>query len=447
MFLTSRRTAILAALALAAGGCASTAPADRAASGAWVATWATAPQLTEPRNMPPEPGLSGNTLRQALRISIGGPAVRVHWSNEYGQSPLQIRAAHLARYTGGGAIDPASDRALTFGGRAGVTIPPGGKAVSDPVDFAAEAMADLALTTWFGEVPGDLTGHPGSRMTSWIQPGNAVTALSLAGGVPVERWYVMTGIDVVAPGAAAVAILGNSITDGRGSTTDGNDRWPDMLSRRLRANPATQHVAVLNLGTGGNCVLRACLGPAGVDRFHRDILDQAGVRWAIVFSGVNDIGGARGVAGSDSVARALIAAYQRMIGEARARGLRIFGGTILPFGGSGYSSPEHEAARVTVNEWIRTSGAYDAVIDFDAALRDPADPTRLRPDVDTGDHLHPNAEGYRLMGATIDLALFGAESAASPRQRTSSNDRWLFRQGDSPGNATNPLRAQPEQSP
>jgi lysophospholipase L1-like esterase len=355
--------------------------------------------------MPPAPGLAGNTLRQALRVSIGGSRLRVHFSNEYGPSPLVLRAVQLARYTGSGAIDVATARALRFGGQPGVTIAAGQAVVSDPLEFELTPMADLSLTTWFGDVPGDLTGHPGSRMTSYIQPGDAVAAASLGGGVATEHWYVMTGIDVVAPGAAAVAILGNSITDGRGSTTNGNDRWPDMLSRRLRANPATAQVAVLNLGTGGNCVLRACLGDAGVARYRRDILDQAGVRWAIIYEGVNDIGGGRGAAASDSIARALIAAYQQLIEQGHARGLRVYGATLLPFAGSGYASPEHEAARVTVNSWIRTSGVFDAVIDFDAALRDPSDPTRLDPTADTGDHLHPNAEGYRRMGEAVDLGL------------------------------------------
>ncbi|HEX9106830.1 MAG TPA: SGNH/GDSL hydrolase family protein, partial [Longimicrobiales bacterium] len=299
------------------------------------------------------------------------------------------------------------DRALSFGGKPGITIAPGQEAVSDALDFPLAPMEDVALSLAFGAVPPELTGHPGSRMTSYIQPGDVASSPSLASGVQTEHWYAMTSIDVVAPEpAAALGILGNSITDGRGSTTNGNDRWPDMLSRRLRANPATAQVAVLNLGTGGNCVLKPCLGPAGVERFAHQVLEQPGVRWVIVFEGVNDIGGVRGQAAADSVAEGLIAAYRLMIAQAHARGLKIYGATITPFGTSFYDSPQHQGVRSTVNEWIRTSRAFDAVIDFDAAVRDPAEPTRLRADVDSGDHLHLNANGYRVMGEAIDLALF-----------------------------------------
>jgi lysophospholipase L1-like esterase len=400
-----RRTRHVLIAGVLAAGC-SAPPPTPTSPDARVATWATAPQLTEPRNMPPAPYLTGNTLRQALRTSIGGSRPRISLSNEYGDRPMVIRSVHLARYAGAGAIDPGTDRALRFDGQPGVTIPQGGVAVSDPLDLALAPMADLAITIAFGDVPDSLTGHPGSRTTSYIRTGDAVSDPSLADGVTTDHWYVITAIDVVAPGAAAVAILGNSITDGRGSTTNGNDRWPDMLSRRLRADPATERVAVLNLGTGGNCVLRACLGPAGTARYQRDILDQPGVRWVVIFEGVNDIGGVRGAAASDSIADALIAAYAEMIRQGHDRGLRVYGATLLPFGGSFYWSPGHEAARASVNRWIRTNAAFDAVIDFDAALRDPTDPTRLRPDSDTGDHLHPNAEGYRRMAAAIDLALF-----------------------------------------
>lgn len=355
--------------------------------------------------MPPSPHLDGNTLRQALRVSIGGQRLRVHVSNEYGDAPLGIRAARLARYEGGGRVDTTTSEALAFGGRPGVTIAPGQAVVSDPVDRTVDPMTELALTIHFGDVPDALTGHPGSRTTSYLAPGDA-SGRSLPDAVPTDHWYVITGLDIVAPEAAAIAILGNSITDGRGSTPNGNDRWPDILSERLRGDPATTDVAVLNQGVGGNCVLRACLGPAGVDRYERDILDPPGVRWVILFEGVNDIGGASGAAGADSVARGLIAAYQEMIELGHARGLSVYGATLLPFGGSFYWSEAHEAARQAVNRWVRTSGAFDAVIDFDAALRDPADSTRLRNEVDTGDHLHPNAEGYRRMAGSVDLSLF-----------------------------------------
>jgi lysophospholipase L1-like esterase len=357
--------------------------------------------------MPPAPGLSGQTIRQALRVSIGGARLRVHFSNQWGKSPMEIRAVHLARYAGAGAIDPSTDRALSFGGKKGVTIAAGQEAVSDALDFPLAPMEDVALTIAFGQVPAELTGHPGSRMTSYIQPGDVVSTPSMASGVQAEHWYAMTSIDVISPKpAAAVGILGNSITDGRGSTTNGNDRWPDMLSRRLRAEAATARVAVLNLGIGGNCVLKPCLGPAGVERFPHQVLEQPGVRWVIVFEGVNDMGGARSPAAADSVSDGLIAAYKQMIEQAHARGLKIYGATITPFGASFYDSPQHQAIRSTVNEWILMSKAFDAVIDFDAAVRDPANPQQLRADVDSGDHLHLNANGYRVMGEAIDLGLF-----------------------------------------
>jgi lysophospholipase L1-like esterase len=223
--------------------------------------------------------------------------------------------------------------------------------------------------------------------------------------VRTDHWYLITGIDVVAPGGAAVVTLGNSITDGRGSGTNRQNRWPDELSKRLLSDPRTDHVAVLNMGIGGNCVLRACLGPAAVDRFDWDVLERSGVRWLIVLEGVNDLGQAS-AQNAPGVAQALIEAYQGMIARARAAGIRVYGATILPFGGSFYDTPEREAARQTVNNWIRTSGAFDAVVDFDAALRDPQAPTRLIEAGDTGDGLHPNEEGYRRMAAAIDLNLF-----------------------------------------
>jgi lysophospholipase L1-like esterase len=374
----------------------------------WIGAWEAAPQLTEPGNMPPAPGLSGNTLRQRIHPSLGGTQWRFRLSNEFGDGPLEIQSAHVARATSRDAIDPSSDLALRFGGRESVTLPRGEAATSDPISFAADPFSDIAITLYLARTPSGLTGHPGSRTTSLIVPGNHVSAANLGGSAATTlHWYVISGAEVRSRAAGAVVVIGNSIADGRGSTNDMNDRWPDDLARRL-AGAAGGHpsVAVLNAGIGGNAVVRGGLGPTALARFERDVLSQAGVRWVIVCDGVNDIGGSR----PDSVAAValhLIDAYSEMVRRAHARGIRVYGATVMPFGGSQYSSREHDAARVAVNAWIRRSGSFDAVIDFDAATRDPAEPSRLRADVDGGDHLHPSAAGYRLMSDAIDLSLFG----------------------------------------
>jgi lysophospholipase L1-like esterase len=376
------------------------------ASGTWVGTWSTSVQLTEPRNLPPEPGLEGNTLRQVVHVSLGGDRLRVHFSNTFGTSPVTLTAAHLATSLGGGAIDPATGSSLAFDGSASVTIPAGGAATSDAFAFELQPLSDVAITVRLGTVSPDVvTGHPGSRTTSYLVEGDAVSDSVMADASRTDHWYIISGIDVATDDAAAVITLGNSITDGRGSGTNKQNRWPDELARRLNADERTKRVAVLNAGIGGNCVLRACLGPSALARFERDVLEQSGVRWLIVLEGVNDIG-TSDADSAVSVARDLIAAYKQMIDAAHARDILVYGATILPFGGSFYDSPEHEAARSTVNEWIRTSDAFDAVIDLDAALRDPADQTRLLPVGDTGDHLHPNEIGHRMMAEAVDLALF-----------------------------------------
>jgi lysophospholipase L1-like esterase len=371
--------------------------------GNWVGTWGTAPQLTETGNLPPAPGLTNNTLRQIVYVSIGGSRLRVRFSNEYGNAPVTMSAVHLASSTSGHAIDAATDRALTFSGMPSVTVPAAGTVISDPFDYALASQTKVAVTIAFGATPSNVTGHPGSRTTSYIATGNAVSAASLASPVTTEHWYYVTGIDVEAPASSrAVATLGDSITDGRGSTTDGNNRWPDNLSRRLRANGPTADLAVLNQGIGGNAVVSGGLGPTAVSRFQRDVLDQSGVRWVIVLEGVNDIGGAS----SQAVAQSLITAYQGFVTAARARGVRIYGVPILPFGGSSYDTPDHEAARQTVNTWIRAAGNFDAVIDLETAVRDPAIPVNLLLAYDSGDHLHLSVAGYQRMADAIDLALF-----------------------------------------
>jgi lysophospholipase L1-like esterase len=361
--------------------------------------------------MPPAPGLAGQTLRQVIQPSLDGTRLRLTLSNAFGDGDLVVDSVHVARSKGGAAIDAASDRALTFDGAAAVTIPRGAQMVSDPLAFDVTAFVNLAVSVHFASVPAGLTGHPGSRTTSFVQAGNVAAAADLAGAVPVDHWYVLSGLDVWADArAAAIVVLGDSITDGRGSTTNKNDRWPNLLAQRLRANPGTAQVAVLNQGMGGNRLLRDGIGPNALARFDRDVLAVPGVRWVVVLEGVNDIGtavGARARGEPAATARDVIAAYRQMIVRAHSHGLRVYGATILPFEGfAAYSSAQSEADRQAVNQWIRAGGELDGVIDFDAIARDPAHPARLAASVDGGDHLHPSAAGYRILADSIDLSLF-----------------------------------------
>ncbi|WP_437592910.1 SGNH/GDSL hydrolase family protein [Sorangium sp. So ce1000] len=378
--------------------------AGGAAEAHWVGTWATGPQLTETGNNPPAPGLANNTLRQVVYTSIGGSAVRLLLSNEFGDGPVTMESVHIAESTTADGINAATDHALKFAGADSVTIPVGKSVFSDPIDFAVQPLTKMAITIKFGAVPAGITGHPGSRTNSYIQTGNGVSAANLTSPVSTAHWYYITGLDVdAAPEAAAVVVLGDSITDGRGSDTDGNTRWPDFLSRRLRSNQGTQHVAVLNQGIGGGQVLSGGLGPTAKARFQRDVLDQRGAKWLIIFEGVNDIG-------TDSVANVadgLIAAYGEFITKAHDKGMRVYGAPITPFGGNGYYSAAHEETRQKVNTWIRTSGKFDAVIDFEPAVVDPNDPTKLKADLDyQDDGLHFNPTGLETLAKQVDLLLF-----------------------------------------
>jgi lysophospholipase L1-like esterase len=334
----------------------------------------------------------------------------VQFSNTYGSSPVTIKAAHLAVSKGGSAIEPATDKALTFQGASSITIQAKEAVYSDTIDFNVAPLSNLAVSIYFGETSADVTGHPGSRTTSYIQSGNAVTATNMESAAKTDHWYNLSGIDLwLDDSYACVVTLGDSITDGRGSTTNGNDRWPDNLARRLQADPNTAKIGVLNQGIGGNAVVAGGLGPTALERFKHDVLGQSGVRWVIILNGVNDIGGSK----SPKVATDLIAAYEQFIDKAHANKILVYGVPILSFGGSMYDSNDHEAARQTVNKWVRTSGKFDAVIDLDAAVRDPANPTKLLPAYDTGDHLHLNVAGYQKMAEAIGLDLFKQEKAVS----------------------------------
>ncbi len=358
--------------------------------------------------MPPAPGLANNTLRQIVHVSIGGKRIRLRFSNEFSNGPLTLRAVHVAVPDAGGKgkIQPQTDKQLTFnGGSQSVTIPACAAYISDPLDFDLAPLSDLAITIQFASVPSDLTGHPGSRTTSFLVPSG--DALATPAAVEIVHWYVLSGVEVAASdnSSRAVVCLGDSITDGRGVTPDANRRWTDNLARRLRADKRTQNVAVLNMGIGGNRVLNAGLGPSALARFDRDVIAQSGVRALIILEGVNDIGTAPNEAQAETV-QALIDAYTQMVSRAHAHNIRVYGATVTPFGGSFYDTPEREAARQKVNAFIRTSGVFDGIIDMDAALRDSTQPLRLRAAADSGDHLHPNDEGYRLMASAIPLDFF-----------------------------------------
>jgi lysophospholipase L1-like esterase len=386
----------------------------------WVATWGTSQQIPEPQNELPLEDLRDATVRQIFHLSVGGSGLRVHISNEFGTESLHFTSVHIARplLASSPTIDPSSDHPLTFAGKPDVLVPPGAEFISDPVNLKIAALSDLAVTFHVDAPPARQTGHPGSRATSYYVRGDSVAAATLIEPKHVEHWFQISEIDVqiaqdAAPDAAAVVVLGDSITDGHGATTNGNDRWTDVLAARLQTLPQTQNVGVSNQGIGGNHLLTDGLGPNALSRFDRDVLAPAGVRWLIVFEGVNDLGGlARNgeVPPSDHAAlvERILSAYGQLIDRAHAHGLRVFGATITPYTGSNYyhPGPLSEADRQAVNQWIRAAGHFDGVIDFDAVVRDPNHPDQLLPAFDCGDHLHPSPAGYKAMGESISLTIF-----------------------------------------
>jgi lysophospholipase L1-like esterase len=382
----------------------------------WVGTWASSQQIPEPVNALPPDQLRDATLRQIVHLSVGGSELRVHLSNAFGTAPLHIDSVHIARPLSSSSdqIDMTTDRALTFAGNSEVVIPAGGEYVSDPAEYPVSALSNLAISIHLQEPPAQETGHPGSRATSYVVHGNLVSAVTLPNAMKVDHWYQIAGVDVTAPAdAVSIVALGDSITDGHATTTNGNDRWTDVLAERLQGSPATNRIGVLNEGIGGNHLLVDGLGPNALARFNRDVVGQTGVRYVIVFEGVNDLGGLTRLgevpaAEHRTLVARIVAAYQQMILRAHAHGLEIIGGTITPYAGSDYYHPtaRDEQDRNNVNAWIRTPGHFDAVIDFDKVVRDSSRPDRLLPGYDSGDHLHPSLAGYRAMANTIPLSLF-----------------------------------------
>ena len=361
------------------------------------------------RGFAPPATVNNQTLRQIVRASIGGSKVRIVLSNAFGTAPVEIGGASVALRDKDSSIQPATAKPLLFGGSPTASILAGATLVSDPVDLMVAPLADLAIDLF---VPGDLgvgpspvTTHNGALQTNYIsEPGNHVGEAAMTAALRPGAWFLIGRVEVVAPAnTLAVVAFGDSITDGSRSTSDMNARWPDVLARRLAARKGPG-VAVLNAGIGGNRVLGDGAGVSALARFDKDVLMQTGVTHVVVMEGINDIGIAR--SNPTPSAADLIAGHKQLIARAHARGLKIFGATLTPYEGAAYFTPEGEAKRQALNEWIRTSGAYDGVIDMDKATRDPAAPTRFLPAYDSGDHLHPGDAGYKAMGDAVDLALF-----------------------------------------
>ncbi|UDF04970.1 SGNH/GDSL hydrolase family protein [Asticcacaulis sp. AND118] len=401
---------------IAAGAALSALPAAASAGPKWVGAWASSQMVPNPDTTLPPDMASDVTIRQIVRLTQGGRQFRVRLSNVFGTRPLKIGAAHAAisadQMTS--RIDPAQARGLTFGGRTAITIPAGAEYVSDPVVMAVTAFTDLTLSLYLPEAASPQTSHPGARIVSYFARGNRVAEAALDGAKTMERWFHISGVDVEASAkSAAIVTLGDSITDGYGVKPGMNARWTDQLARRLQAEARTRHLSVLNHGIGGGRILNDGSGPNAMARFERDVLAQTGVKYLVILEGVNDLGTLTKDAPVSAAAHAqlvedMIGAYRQMIRRARERGIKVIGATILPFMGFSLYHPDaqNEADRQAVNRWIRTSGAFDAVIDFDRLMADPADPTRLRPDYDSGDHIHPSMAGYKVMGDAVDLRFF-----------------------------------------
>ena len=377
----------------------------------WVGSWGADPAL------PNGPEVTNQTIRQVVRLSMGGNALRLRISNELGSAPLVIGAAHVAMPGHeSGSIDPATDHLVTFGGRPSVTIPPGAPAVSDPVPLDVKALDSVAISLFVPRDTGPTATHPLGRATAFLADGgDMTTSPSLSKPTTSTARFFLSGVDVEVTSGSAVVTLGDSITDGYGSTLDANRRWPDILAERL--SQAGTPLAVVDAGISGNRILHdrpeVQFGPAAIARFDRDVLAVPGVRTVILMESINDIGhpGSADLPDQKVSAEDIIAGMRQIIDRAHGRGLRILGATLTPYADTvfpGYYTQEGEASRQAVNHFIREGGAFDGVIDFDAVVRDPAHPDHIAAEYDFGDHLHPNDAGYRKMGESIDLKLLDA---------------------------------------
>ena len=374
----------------------------------WVATWASAQQ--QPRAAPPRPatGFNNQTVRMIVRTSIGGRRLRVQFSNAFGTAPVAIGAAHVALRDKDSGIVADSDRGLPFNGKVSGSILPGALLLSDPVDLDVPPLGDLAISVYVPGDTGPATAHSLGLHTTYIsKEGDFTGKPVLEDATTSQSWFWVSNVDVLAPAdAAAIVAFGDSITDGATSTPITDRSWPSILAQRLLSTPATAHFAVVNQGISGNRILGDGAGVSALARFDRDVLSQAGVKWLMILEGINDIGiGARQPGGAVT-SDALIGAMRQMIERAHTHGIKVIGCTLTPYVGAGYASENGETVREAVNSWIRTGGAFDAVVDFDAATRDPENPKQFRAAYNNTDRLHPNDAGYKAMADAVDLSIF-----------------------------------------
>ncbi|AOR31385.1 SGNH hydrolase [Streptomyces fodineus] len=360
----------------------------------WTGSWETAPSGTTA-------ALPGAAIRNVVHLSVGGTAVRIQLSNRFGTAPLHLGAVTVAlrRAAGPGAV-PGTLHTATFHGATAVTVPPGQDAVTDPVPLSVPAAADLLVTVYTPGDDGPATYHQTALQTSYVAQAGAGRAADESGAAyttVIGRWYYVTGVDVLGSATGGIVAFGDSLTDGNGSTPDANHRWPDRLAEQLRA----ARLGVLNAGVSGNRLLHDGTGPNALARLDADALDRAGVRVLVVLEGINDI---KGTPTADDVT-AYADAYRTLVARAHARGIRVIGVTLTPFRGFPAYTDAREAVRQRVNAFIRTGGTFDAIADADATLSDPADPTRLRPGYDPGDHLHFNDAGMAAVADTVRRAL------------------------------------------
>ena len=369
-------------------------------------------------------GFNGQTVRMMVRTSIGGRRLRIKLENAFGNAPVTIGAAHIALRSKDSAIVEGSDRALAFDGRPGCTLQPGVVLLSDPVDLSISPLADLAVSLYFPGETGPPTNHSTALHTTYVSSGDATGSASLADATTTQSYYWLAAIDVDAPASAgAIVTFGDSITDGARSTTETNHSWPALLAARLAAKKETADLGIANEGIGGNRVLHDGAGASALARLDRDVFSQSGVKWLMVLEGINDIGVGSTNPDEPVTAEQLIAGHRQIIEQAHAHGIRVIGCTLTPYEGAGYQRPVGEEIRQALNHWIRSGGAYDAVVDFEAAVRDPQNKNHIRAEFDPGDHLHPNDAGYQAMADAVDLSLFGGHAAAKATGKRPKHSR------------------------